>query len=223
MNFISKVFWEFPLTACVFIFLYVFYAFSLVFLSPEVISQNYLSYPGQFVASNMLLSTMFHASFPHLFTNSLFLLFLGRVAEAKVGKKKWLLYYFMAGFISVFLDSVIRGLFMGSKEPVVGASGAISGLAAVSALLSPYKVVIAGKNIYFPVFLVAWVLVYSDFVNLFSSDHVAHWAHLAGFFSVFLTSYLLGKDERSDIRKGFLLNLLFFTLTVILLFLFTQI
>lgn len=149
-----------------------------------------------------------------------FLFFLGRVVEAKVEKGKWLLFYFMAGFISAFLDSIIRGFILSgqSELPVVGASGAISGLAAVSALLSPFKIRINHKNFYFPVFIVSWIMVYSDFTDLFSSDHIAHWSHLAGFFSVFIAAYFLNSSDRVKIRNGFFLNLVFFSLTVILLY-----
>ena len=107
---------------------------------------------------------------------------------------------------------------MGDRIPAVGASGAIAGIAAVSALLCPYTMPVAGKKIPFPVFIISWLAVYYDFTNLFSRDNVAHWAHLAGFFSVFLTAYMLSEEDRNNLRMGFMFNLVFFSLTIILLY-----
>ena len=158
---------------------------------------------------------MFHSSVGHLISNIAFLYFLGRAVEAKVGKGKWLLFYFMAGIISMMADSMIRGFMLGERRiPTVGASGAIAGLAAIAALLSPVTYRIAGYSFPFPVFLVAWIMVYTDIMQAFSSDLIAHWAHLAGFFSVFITAYLLSPQDQARIKNGFIFNFTFFVLTV---------
>ncbi|MBP7280648.1 MAG: rhomboid family intramembrane serine protease [Leptospiraceae bacterium] len=198
----------------------VFYFLVLFTLPHSTVVQYFYSYPGKFNLMNWILSSMFHASVGHLLSNIAFLYFLGRAVEAKVGKGKWLLFYFMAGIISMMADSMIRGFMLGDKRiPTVGASGAIAGLAAIAALLSPVSYRIAGYNFPFPVFLVAWIMVYTDIMQAFSSDLVAHWAHLAGFFSVFITAYLLNPEDQARIKNGFIFNFTFFVLTVILLYL----
>ncbi|GBF51488.1 rhomboid family protein [Leptospira ryugenii] len=210
--------WEFPLTAFFVSFMVLLYPITVIFF-PSVIDEYFLATPGLFQPVNWILSTFFHGSFSHLFNNMFFLILLGRVVEQRVGKAKWLLFYFMAGFLSVLGDWFVRGFLIGDTTPVVGASGAISGLACVAAMLSPFQFPISkSKRIPFPIFLFAWISIYSDVTNLFARDQVAHWAHLAGFFSVFVTAYFLSQKERKQIQQGFLLNLLFFTLTVILLF-----
>lgn len=214
-----KIFWEFPLTAGVSLFLPIFYFLVLFTLPHSVIMQNFYSYPGKFNLVNWFLSTLFHSSTEHLFSNVAFLFFLGRAVEAKVGKGKWLLFYLMAGIISTMADSIIRGFMIGEKIPVVGASGSIAGLAAIAALLSPLTYRVAGHNFPFPVFVVAWIMVYTDIMRAFSTDLIAHWAHLAGFFSVFITAYFLNKADQERIKNGFFLNFTFFILTVILLYL----
>ena len=220
MSFIWKLFWEFPLTAAVTLFLPAFYFFVLATVSPITIQNYFYSYPGKLNLVNWFLSSLFHASVGHLLSNIAFLYFLGRAVEAKVGKGKWLLFYLMAGIISMMADSIIRGFMLGDRRiPSVGASGAISGLAAIAALLSPVTYRIAGHNFPFPVFLVAWMMVYTDFMLAFSSDMIAHWAHLAGFFSVFMTAYLLNPADQARIKNGFIFNFTFFVLTVILLYL----
>ncbi|MCB1160577.1 MAG: rhomboid family intramembrane serine protease [Leptospiraceae bacterium] len=214
-----NLFWEYPLTAGFTFFLVLFYFLVILFIPTSIINHYFLSYPGEFFPDNWTLSIFFHSSPGHLFSNVAFLFFLGRVVEEKVGKVKWLLFYFMAGFISVIADSVIRGYIYPDPHPVVGASGAISGLAAVSALLSPLSIRVGGYRVFFPVFAVAWIMIYSDFIGLFEDDKIAHWSHLAGFFSVFVTAYLLNPEEREKLQKGFLINLAFFTLTLILFYL----
>ncbi|TGL39138.1 rhomboid family intramembrane serine protease [Leptospira perdikensis] len=210
--------WEFPLTAGFSLFLFLLYPVVSIFF-PELVGVYFIATPGEFEPINWILSTFFHGSGAHLLSNLFFLLILGRVVENRVGKGKWLLFYFMAGVLSVLGDAVVRGLILGDRTPIVGASGAISGLASAATLLSPFQFPISKrKSIPFPVFLFGWMMVYSDVTNLFARDQVAHWAHLGGFFSVFVTSYLLGDKERREIRQGFLLNFTFFTLTIILLF-----
>ncbi len=214
----SSFLWQYPVTAGFALFLFLLYPIVSIFF-PSSIVKYFLAVPGQFEPVNWILCTFFHGSFEHLLSNLIFLLVLGRVVEERLGASKWLLFYFMAGLISVIGDSFVRGFILGDRTPIVGASGAISGLGAVATLLSPFRFPLSRqKLIPFPVFLIGWLMIYSDFTNLFVKDNVAHWAHLGGFFSVFLTAYLLGEEERKSIRTAFLLNFSFFTLTLVLLF-----
>jgi membrane associated rhomboid family serine protease len=148
----------------------------------------------------------------------MYLFILGRAVEHKVGKSKWLLFYFMAAFVSIILDSIVRGFILNDITPVLGASGAISGLAAAAALLSPFTIRMGGVNFPFPLFLIAWASVYTDITNVFEKDQIAHWAHLGGFFSVIITAYFLEEKEKRKLKNGFILNLVFFTLTLVLLY-----
>jgi membrane associated rhomboid family serine protease len=213
-----KIFWEFPLTLITTIFLFFFYIFVNQTLPHTTIATYFYSYPGKFSFINWILSSFYHSSFSHLFSNMLFLYFLGRAAESKISKSKWILFYLSAGLISMMFDSFFRGFILHERIPAVGASGAISGISAVAMVYSPLQYRIFGINFFFPVFLIAWLMIYLDFMNLFSSDNIAHFAHLAGFFSVLLTSYLFSDKEREKLRNNFFLNLLFFIFTIILLF-----
>lgn len=192
--------------------------FLLFFIPESVIKKYFFSYPGSFNFVNWILSTFFHASFFHLFWNALFLFILGRAVEEKVGMGKWILFYTMAGLLSGLGDSFVRGVILSETNPTVGASGAISGIAIVAALQSPYTIPFGGKNIPFPVFLIAWLMIYSDFTNLYSRDNIAHWSHIGGYFSVLVTAYFLSEKDRNQLKMGFFLNLLFFTLSMIILY-----
>lgn len=214
-----KIYWEFPMTGFVCTTLVLSFLIIGLFIPPHIQYKYFFSHPGRFNPVNWFLSTLYHANPAHLFSNVLFLFFLGRAAESKTGGTKWVLYYIIAGLVSGFGDSLFRSILRdGTNLPTVGASGAICGIAAVAGLLSPYSIVFAGKKIPFPVFLVAWFMIYSDFSNLFTDDRIAHWSHLGGYASVFLTSYFVDSKEKEELKNSFFLNLIFFVLSIILLY-----
>jgi membrane associated rhomboid family serine protease len=217
---LGKIFWEFPLTAIVCLSLIASYVSISLFVPHSTQYHYFFSYPGKYNPVNWFLSSLYHASPAHLFSNIIFLFFLGRAVEARSGPGKWILYYTIAGIVSGFGDSFARSIMsQHSSVPTVGASGAICGIAAVAGLVSPYSIIISGKKIIFPVFLISWTMIYSDFTNLFTNDNVAHWSHLGGYLSVFLTSYIMDENERDQLKKSFYLNVLFFILSIFLLFL----
>lgn len=213
----KNFFLEYPLTFFVCLSLLIFYFVSF-FLSDSTLHYYFYSYPGNWNFINWLLSTLIHANVFHLFWNIAFLFFLGRAVEAKIGKAKWLLFYLFAGVFSGCSDSFIRGYLQRETSPTVGASGAIAGIAVVSALVSPYTIPAFQKNIPFPTFLIAWLMIYSDLSNAFNSDHIAHWSHIGGYVSVMIVAYFLSEEEKQKLWRAFLLNFLFFVLSMILLF-----
>jgi len=214
---VIRFFLQFPLTFGVSCLLFI--AYPWILLSSWETKSLFYSFPGDFSPLSWILCTWFHGSWEHLLSNLFFLFLLGRVVEGRVGVLRWCLFYSIAGLLSVLGDSFVRGFLLGDRTPIVGASGAISGLAEVATFLSPFRFPLSpGRWIPFPVFLLGWVMIYSNLTNLFSKDRIAHWAHLAGFFSVLLTAYLLGEKERKQLQTSFLLNLGFFTLTLVLAF-----
>lgn len=215
---LARIFWEYPVTASFCLVILLFSSIIALLIPNSILNQYFYSHPGSFNPINWILSVLVHGSLSHLFWNVCFLFVLGRAVEEKVGTKKWLLYFFMAAIVSGCSDSIVRGV-QSDRVPAIGASGAIAGIASVAALLSPYNIKFSQKNIPFPVFLIAWVMLYSDFVNLFRNDNVAHWAHIGGFFSVFIVAYFLSPEDKAKLKTGFYLNLVFFILTVILLYL----
>lgn len=214
----GKIFWEFPLTGGLISFLFGFFFIAVLFIPESIVTAYFLSYPREWNPLNWILSSFMHGNFSHLISNLFYLFLLGRAVEYKAGKARFLLFYGMAAVVSAFLDSFVRGFILGQNAPVVGASGAISGLAAVAALISPFSIRMGGVNFPFPLFLIAWGSVYTDITNVFENDNIARWAHLGGFFSVIITAYFLEEKERKTLKNGFLLNLVFFTLTLVLMF-----
>ena len=87
-----------------------------------------------------------HGNFVHLFANMFSLWFIGRIAEKILGKKRFIGIYFASGILAGLLSVVLAyyfgfGIFariFGSPTiAMVGASGAIFGLAGVLAALIP--------------------------------------------------------------------------------------
>lgn len=74
---------------------------------------------------SVLTSMFVHASFQHLLFNMLFLCFLGRAVERRLGSLRFLLLYLIAGFAGMVAHTVALPL----PNPVVGASGAVFGVA----------------------------------------------------------------------------------------------
>ncbi len=208
---------EYPLTFGVCFFLLLFYFLSF-FIPESTLHTYFYSYPRNFNFVNWLLSTFIHANIFHLFWNVFFLFFLGRAVESKIGKSKWLLFYIAAGIVAGFSDSFVRGALQDETTPAIGASGSVAGIAVVAALVSPYTFPAFQKNIPFPTFLVAWLMIYSDVTNVFKPDRIAHWSHIGGYISVMIVAYFLSEKERKKLWNAFLMNLLFFVLSIILLF-----
>ncbi|PJZ77941.1 rhomboid family intramembrane serine protease [Leptospira neocaledonica] len=207
---------EFPLTAFFVLLISISQIFLTVFVPEEILSAFFISRPGEFYPWKWIGMVFLHADFAHLFWNMIFLFFLGRIVEYKVGQGKWLLFFFMGALVSGGLDSFVRGMILGENQPAIGASGAVSGLSAVAALLSPFTIRVKKRSYPFPVFAVAWLMVYSDITNLFSKDQVAHWAHLGGFISVVFAAYFLNNKIKRELHTGFALNLVFVILLLIL-------
>jgi membrane associated rhomboid family serine protease len=66
-----------------------------------------------------------HGNYTHLGVNSLWLLAFGPIVAKRLGTAKFLLFFLFCGIASIVLHLIV---YFGAAEPVVGASGAISGL-----------------------------------------------------------------------------------------------
>ncbi len=101
-----------------------------------------------------LFSHMFlHGGFGHLFGNAIFLLAVGLLVEATMGRSTFLLCYLLGGLGSVSFDFLFRP---DSLVPGIGASGAIAGL------MGAYAVLYGLKRIRFFFF----IGVYFDYVRM---------------------------------------------------------
>jgi membrane associated rhomboid family serine protease len=152
-----------------------------------------------------LVSCMFlHGSLVHLFGNMLFLWIYGDNVERRLGSLSFLFWYLLTGVTATLTHALV---FSSSGVPLVGASGAISGVLGFYFLWFPRNVV--RMLAFLPPFLMQvfeiparFVLgVYLVFDNLVPflvtrEGGVAHGAHIGGFIAGGLVAWLM--DRRGE-------------------------
>ena len=126
-----------------------------------------------------------HGSFEHFFFNMLFFVFFGPVLERKIGSSKFLLIFFLSGIVAGV------GWSLTAVSPVVGASGALSGVFATLAVLMPRMKVYLFFFIPLEMWLTVILFALIDFAMMGSGDMIAHTAHLSGLFFGLIVGMLL--------------------------------
>lgn len=145
--------------------------------------------PGAPQVSDLLFAMFLHGGFWHLAGNMLFLWIYGDNVEHRLGRIGYLLAYLTTGVAATLVFAVFAG---NSLAPMVGASGAISGVLGVYFLLFPknkIKIFVAFFPFFFDTVLLPsrWVLgfyVIVDNVLPFlggAQSNVAYGAHIGGF------------------------------------------
>lgn len=124
-----------------------------------------------------------HASFAHLIGNMLFLWVFGDNVEDAMGHARFLLFFLLCGASGALLHAMMAPE---SQQPLVGASGAISGVIASYLMLYPRVRVWGLAFKWIPVripamyALGAWIL-FQMLAALFDTQgQVGWWAHLGG-------------------------------------------
>jgi membrane associated rhomboid family serine protease len=149
-----------------------------------------------------LLTSMFmHGGWLHIGSNMLFLFVFGDNVEDNMGSVKYLLFYLLCGFGADFAQ-----IFLGGPDSIIpnlGASGAIAGVLAAYLVLFPQARIRAliplGFFItvtYVPAIIMIgfWILtqVASAFLEQSAEGGVAFWAHIGGFATGLVLTFLLG-------------------------------
>ena len=147
-----------------------------------------------------LITSMFmHGGIAHLLGNMLYLWVFGDNIENSLGHIKYLFFYLMVGVVAS-LTHVFSVYLFGQNDllPVLGASGAISGVMGAYLRLFPYKKVKILFIIFIvrvPAFLVLglWILLQvSDGVGMLGGSQgtaIAYGAHIGGFLAGLLLIY----------------------------------
>ena len=151
--------------------------------------------------SSVVTSMFSHGGLLHLLGNMLFLYLYGDNLEDALGKIRYFLFYLMCGFFAAIAQSLVNPY---SEIPMVGASGAISGVIAGYLLLYPranirvfYWFFLFVGTLYLPAYLVLGLWVFEQIIALPESmkqaGGVAIAAHLGGFAAGFLLTPFLRK------------------------------
>ena len=130
-----------------------------------------------------LITSMFmHGGWMHLIGNMVFLWVLGDNIEDAMGHKRYIAFYLICGIAAAFSHMIAD---TNSLVPMVGASGAISGVIGAYLILHP-KAKIHVLISYFVVALPAWIVLGGwiglQFVNVAmgGGGNIAWWAHIGG-------------------------------------------
>ncbi|KPJ71756.1 hypothetical protein AMJ50_00200 [Parcubacteria bacterium DG_74_3] len=147
-----------------------------------------------------LFSSMFlHGDFLHLFGNMWFLWIFGDNLENYLGKIKFLFFYFLSGIGGSLLYSLTAP---DKSIPVIGASGAISGVLAGYLILFPHHNIRAlvpmlwfWRIISIPALIYIGIWFLYQFIYLGSDPFIAYWGHIGGFLTGLLLIYLFNKKR----------------------------
>jgi membrane associated rhomboid family serine protease len=137
---------------------------------------------------NIVTAMFLHGGWMHLLGNMLFLWIFGKNVEDRLGHFMFVFYYLVTGVIG----NLAHTIFEPSVQPLVGASGAISGVMGGYILLFPHAKILAYLPIgwvFMSVKLPAWIflgfyLVLQNVVPALGGDQrspVAYLAHIGGF------------------------------------------
>ncbi len=174
---------------------------------PDLIIEQ-LSFRPEYLTSGESLYTLFtymfiHGSLAHIVFNILFLFLIGSQLEIRVGKKRLITFYYVAGLAAVLTEAAILGLDSGAL--VLGASGAIAGTMGAMLWLYPRdKIPMFLGPIFLPRVSVALSVLVWLAVQLFldlmpgMGGGVAYSAHLGGFVTGLALAAVLPKAVRKD-------------------------
>ncbi len=150
-----------------------------------------------------VLTHMFlHGSWLHIIGNMWFLWVFGDNVEDRLGRLRYLVFYILSGLGAAIIQMLVSFVFGGANIPMVGASGAISGVLGAYLWMFPHARILALVPIFFfltfmelpAVFFIGlWILiqVINGLITLPLSGvgGVAWFAHIGGF----VVGYLLAK------------------------------
>jgi membrane associated rhomboid family serine protease len=161
-----------------------------------------------------ILSMFLHGGWAHLLFNGLFLWVFGNNIEDSMGRLRYVVFYLLCGIAAAVAQIAIDPA---SPAPMVGASGAISGVMGAYLILYPrvrVHVFVGFFLLSLPAYLVLlmWIgmqliagLPQVTSIHHVTSSGVAVWAHIGGFFAgvalikLFVNPELL--SERTYIRR----------------------
>ncbi len=154
-----------------------------------------------------LMTSMFlHGGFMHLAGNMLYLWIFGNNIEDVMGHRRFIVFYVLCGFIAAMSHALTDP---GSVVPMIGASGAISGLLGAYLLIYPHAQVLVLIPLGFFTQMVyiraGWVLGFWFLMQVFSGGMsagqqgggVAWFAHIGGFVAGMI---FIGLFKRPDVR-----------------------
>ncbi len=158
-----------------------------------------VSLPG---VEHLFTSMFMHGGIAHLLGNMWFLWIFGDNVEDEIGRIKFVFFYLLSGVAGAVTHVVLN---VQAKIPMVGASGAISGVLGAYLVLHPkarVKLLFIIRFIRMPAwcFLLIWIGLQG--LGLWQASKVAgmgvaYWAHIGGFGTGLILAIVLGPRQKS--------------------------
>lgn len=154
----------------------------------------------------LVTSQFLHGDILHLVFNMLFLWVFGNNVEDRLGRGRFVPFFLICGILAGLAQTLVDP---GSAVPLIGASGAISGILGAYLVLFPrvrvWTVVV--PLVFLPFKLPAWIWLAIYFALQFvflggsstaGADGVAYMAHIGGFIAgaLLIRPFLVGRTER---------------------------
>ena len=177
-------------------------------LIPNRLFSHDKSIAGMVPAIATVFSSMFlHGGFPHIAGNMLYLWIFGNNVEDAMGRMRFILFYLLCGLFAAYAHAFMNS---SSNIPLIGASGAVSGVLGAYLVLYPkarvVTLVMFGfyiRTVQVPAMFVLGFWFVLQFLSALVSGNagsgVAWSAHIAGFIAGVL---LIGLFKRKDVPFG---------------------
>jgi len=159
------------------------------------------------VAATLVTSMFLHGGFLHIAGNMLYLWIFGNNVEDAMGRMRFALFYVLCGIFAAYAHAFANRF---SPVPMIGASGAVSGVLGAYLLLYPrarvVTLVVFGfyvRTVEVPAMFILGFWFVLQFLNVLlaggSGGGIAWLAHVAGFVAGML---LIGFFKRKDVPFG---------------------
>ncbi len=181
------------------IIVYIYHYF--IYPDPEEFIYKYGFIPSQFDFFKIITSMFLHGGFFHIFSNMLFLFIFGDNVEDVLGHFRFLFFYIFWGICAAILQMLLS---LNPDVPMIGASGAISGILGAYLVFFPNSRILSLVFIPFIyiglaqipslIYLGFWFLnqflsgTFSMFAGI--SGGIAFWAHIGGFVAGVITAII---------------------------------
>jgi membrane associated rhomboid family serine protease len=187
--------------------------FIITFIFPSVVynlgfSPSYLSIEGIPKLYTLFTSMFIHGGILHIFGNMLVFFFMGIAFEDRIGWKKFLIIYLLAGVCGTLTHSLLN---IGSEIILVGASGAIFGILGAFAFSYPTdEVVMPIPLIFIMIFrrikvmyaALIFGLMETAFAYFGTQDGTAHFAHIGGIIGGAVLAVILIRRNKTHTKEG---------------------
>jgi len=168
---------------------------------PNTVGNEFIMVPNEIIHGQRLytlITSMFmHAGWIHLLGNMLYLYTFGDNVEDASGHLSYLLFYIICGLAATFAHIMSLMNPADFDMPVLGASGAISGVLGAYVVLYPKaRIVSLVGYVILPIpailFLGFWFVMQWLYGFFDASGGVAYWAHVGGFIAGMILALTFG-------------------------------